>query len=254
MTDTIQGVSMTRILKRLPTEDKFIINEELAGLVPMATPHEQAALTADIKNNTQREPIVLWHGKVIDGRCRLKALETLNWPVEYKELDKELTKEEAIVFVKSVNTRRNLTITQKAMSAAKSKEDKIDNRANALIAKSWAISKDLLQNALYITRTDTKLAQDLFDGKSVNIINKDGKEISSTKVTAVYAHLKRLEEATPEVPFEHGYNVNSMIDTQAGKDYYYEQLKIRKDINLKNDLNLCMLVGELANLKYPTKV
>lgn len=241
---------MNIIKKRLPNEEKFIINHELAGLVPMATPEEQAALTEDIRLNQQREPIVLWRGKVVDGRCRLKALESLGWSIDYKELDEDLTEKEVIAFVKSVNTRRNLTITQKAMSGAKSKIDKIDNRKASDIAASWSISEGLFKNAKYIWEHDKFIAQALFDGMAVEIVNKDGKEVASSKVSAVYAHLKRLEEKVKKPKEEYGYDVNAKIKTQAGKDWFYEQLNTRKSLGLTNDLLLLNMLGDLANFKF----
>lgn len=250
MLNIAQGIEMTQIFKRSPNEVKFVVNTKLAGLVPMAVPAEQAALTEDIRLNSQKEPIILWRGEVIDGRCRLLALETIGWPVEYKELDSELTEEEVAVFVKSINTRRSLTITQKAISAARAKHDKIDIRTIPVIARSWAISEGIMKNAMYIMKANIKMGMELFNGRTVDIVDKKGNDIASSKITAVYAHIKRLEESVPKVPTEYGYNVNALIKTQAGKDWFYEQLKIRKQNSLPNDTNLCMHIGNLANQMF----
>ena len=241
---------MKELVKTRTYDEGTFEVHELAALVPMATEVEQTALTHNIRNNGQREPIIIWQNRIVDGRCRQLALTMLHFPVMYKELDSELTEAEVATYVKSVNTRRNLTITQKAMSGAISKVDKRDTRAIPAIAKSWAVSKALMENAMYIYRQDTTIATALFDGASVDIIDDKGRTTTSSKVSAVYAHLKRLEEVVPKVPTEYGYNVNALIDTQAGKDWFYEQLKIRKQNSLTNDTNICMHIGNLANLMF----
>ena len=224
---------------------------DLAALVPMATEVEQIALTEDIKENGQRDAIVLWRGKVVDGRCRQKALVTLGRHIMYKELDDSLTEDEVAIFVKSVNTRRNLTITQKAMSAAKSKLEGRDKRANPIIAKSWTIGLELFKNAKYIWEHNKSMAQDLFDGKAVNIIDAKGNATTSSKVTAVYAYLRRLAEAVAEVEEEtYGWDANSYIKTQAGKEWFYATIQSIKD----KDIDVNMLIAELANYKFKGEI
>jgi len=238
---------MTNNIKvRMHKDGAFPINTKLAGLVPMAIEAEQAALTQDIKDNEQRDPIVLWKGEVVDGRCRQQALITLNKPIIYKELDDSVTEDEVAVFVKSINVRRNLTITQKAMSAAKSKITGRDNRSNYVIAKSWAIGEKLVQNAKYIWVQNTTIANDLFNGKAVYIINDKGIETTSTKVTAIYAYLKRLEEKVTDTSDTYGWSATSYIDTQAGKDWFYKTIAIVKGNNSETH----KLIAELANYKF----
>ena len=183
---------------RMVKDGYFPINESMAGLVPMASEADQVALNDDIAENGQKDPIVLWRGEIVDGRCRQKALQLIHGPVIYKELDPELSEEDVRVVVKSLNTRRSLTLTQKGMVAA---YDSLKPNSNSIpvVAKSWGVGRGTVDNARYIIKQDDRIAKRLFDGESVDIVNKDGKEVSSNKITAVYAYLKRKEEGAKKM-------------------------------------------------------
>ena len=223
------------------------VNEELAGLVPMASEAEQSALTEDIKANGLKEPVVLWHGEIIDGRCRQIACTVAGKPLMARELDDTLTEEEVRIFVKSVNTRRNLTHTQKVMSACR---ESLRPNSNSVIsiAKAWGISKALLDNARYIAKEHPEFVQPLFNGKTVNIINANGDTTVSNKISAIYAYIKRTEEKVKE-DTQHGWSEDSYIKTQAGKDWYYSQVQQAETLG---EAKYKMLVAELANYKFHT--
>jgi hypothetical protein len=240
-----KGVDMTDVKTRAGTDGAFPINEELAGLVPMAIASEQAVLTMDINEHGQREPIVLWKGEVVDGRCRQKALITLGKDLYYKELDSALTEDEVKIFVKSVNTRRNLTQTQKIMSACR---DSLKSNSKSIVdtAKAWGIGDKTLKNARYVAKQRPEFIDPLFNGKTVTIVNVKGEEIESNKITAIYAFIKRLEEAVIE-DVEHAWDERAAIKTQAGKEWYYKQMS---DIQDYGDVKAKMLIAELANYKF----
>jgi len=188
--------------KRLPLGESIEIYDELAGLVPMASEAEQIALNSDILKNGLREPIVTWKNKIVDGRCRQKACLLMNRHIDYKELDDSLTYDEVASFVKSINTRRNLTVTQKVMSAVrkyisdKNGGKKTDKQVD--IARQWGFSIQTFKNAKYIAEHRPEYIEPLFNGRSVEIENKDGSRISSTKITAIYAYIKKHEESSIE--------------------------------------------------------
>lgn len=225
---------------------KLEINHKLAGIVPMANASEQAALTEDIKKRGQLEEIVLWQGKIIDGRCRNLACETLGLEPKFKELPWNTTELDAIAIVKSLNTRRNLTATQKIMSACKVTLDKTYRRSVSEVAKEWGIGTTVLKNARYIAKVAPDLVEPLFDGQSVKIVSSDGKETTSVKISAIYAFLKREEEQVKEKSAI-GWKEGGFISTQAGKDWYYSQTKL---LNI-NCPSTRMIVAELANFKFP---
>lgn len=237
---------MTEIKVRMAKDGGFPINHALAGLVPMASDAEQAVLTADIEQHEQREPIVLWRGEVVDGRCRQKALTTLGKHILYRELDDALTEEEARIYVKSVNTRRNLTPTQKVMAACRESLRPEENRSIPVIAKSWGIGRELLNNARYIAKQRPDFMELLFDGKAVEIIDAQGRTKYTNKVTTIYAYLKKIEEAVVENT-DHAWHEDTFIKTQAGKEWYYEQVA---EIEVLGNIRTKMLIAELANYKF----
>lgn len=241
--------------KRLPLGESLPIYHELAGLVPMASDDEQITLNIDIDKNGLREPVVLWHKKIIDGRCRQKACLLMNKQIDYKELDDNLTYDEVASFVKSVNTRRNLTITQKVMSAVrKYTSDKLSGKKTDRqidIAKQWGFSEKIFKNAKYIAERRPEYIDPLFNGKSVEIENKYGSKISSTKITAIYAYIKKQEESSTENNI-HAWDEDSYIKTIAGKEWYYLQLKLN---NVKNsDIGIKIIFAELANYKFHSEL
>ena len=238
---------MTQVKTRLSNEGPFPINQKLAGLVPMANEAEQAVLTADIKENEQQDPIVLWRGEVVDGRCRQKALTMLNKHILYRELDDNLTEDEVRVFVKSVNTRRNLTTTQKVMSACKESLREGETRPLQVIAKAWGISKEILVNARFIAKERPGMAELLFNGKSVEIIDNSGNAKLTNKITTIYAYLKKLSEAVQE-DTQHAWQADTYVKTQVGKEWYYDQVASMDSQSDK--IRLRMLVAELANYKF----
>ncbi|MGH6861669.1 MAG: Spo0J and IME4 domain-containing protein, partial [Phyllobacterium sp.] len=87
----------------------------LADLFPMIADADLQQLVDDIKVRGQEEPIVLYEGKVLDGRNRLKACELAG--VEPLTIDYEGS--DPLGFVLSHNLhRRHLTNAQRAMVAA----------------------------------------------------------------------------------------------------------------------------------------
>ena len=207
------------------TIDKPYEIHELANLVPMATDSEQEALTYDVRLNGLRDPIVLWHGKIVDGRCRQKACIVTKTPIRAKELDYDLNYNDVAVVVKSLNTRRNLTLTQKVMSASFDyKNPHIPGSTRKQLATAWGISTVLLSNGIYLVEHQVSVAKDLFNGKTVEL--DTGK--FSSKVSTVYAYYKKREESAKELPDQYGWDANAMLKTQSAKNEYYRMLNEAK--------------------------
>lgn len=88
-----------------------------ADIFPMMSDTEFDALVADIKENGQREPIVLHDGQILDGRNRARACEQLGLVPRTVQWDRKGTPE---AFVVSMNLhRRHLNESQRGMIAAK---------------------------------------------------------------------------------------------------------------------------------------
>lgn len=158
--------------------------DELAGIVPLAVEAEQIALTEDIRVNGQREPAVLWRGKIVDGRCRQIACKELGRELNVLHLSEDLGKEAVRMIVKSLNTRRNLTGTQKAISAH---YEYVRGRGTLdEVSKAWAVSRRTLANANYVAKHRPDLVSVLFEGDSVRLFSvTKGVEIVTNKVNTV---------------------------------------------------------------------
>lgn len=88
-----------------------------ATLFPLMTEKEYQGLKQDIAENGQREDIVVWCGKLIDGRNRLRACEELHRQPSVAELDED---SDPWKYVISHNLhRRHLSETQRETVAAK---------------------------------------------------------------------------------------------------------------------------------------
>jgi len=240
-------------IKVLQVGESLAINNELAGLVPMALPADQAALNEDIKTNGLQEPIVTYKGMIVDGRCRQKACLLCDERIKYKELDKDLSVEDVRQFVKSVNTRRNLTMTQKVIAGLKDYQDRknrdLKNVSFAVVAKAWGVSDRMLKNAKYIMDKKSQYIEPLFNGETVTItmITKEGeKRVETDKISTIAKAVKmQLETIKLKVDKskEVHWKVDSEIKTEAGKKWYAEHIEMAKQ-------NPISYMVELANHRY----
>ena len=225
--------------------------DELANIVPMASELDQIALTNDIKKNGQREPAVLWQGKIVDGRCRQLACHTLDIELQTRELDSKLSREEVQLVVKSLNTRRNLTEMQKAMSACKAQT--AEWRTNEEMAAAWGIPLGTYKNARYIANNRPDLVEPLFHGKSVDILDPDkGYNITTNKINTLARIIKKTKEKdnilvddSEKIEFK----VDGLIKTEAGKQAVYSIVR-SSDIT---DPSVIAVLIEWANMKYKLK-
>ncbi len=211
------------IKKELKVGETFPVNEKLAGIVPMAIPAEQEALTRDIMENGLKDPVVLWQGKIVDGRCRQLACTLAGVAVRAIDLGDELTEEEVARWVKGANTRRNLTMAQKIMVASK-ESLKEGSKSLTDIAKSWAIGRRILTMANYMSKARPEFIEPLLNGLTVPIIDAKGNHTQTNKISAIHAYIKREKEGV--IPKEtHTWSADMHIKTQAGKDYFFEFIR-----------------------------
>jgi len=89
-----------------------------ANFFPLLTGRSFDELAADIKRNGLLDPIVLFEGKVLDGRNRLRACETVGVKPEFVEWIPNGTGPFSWVVSHNL-TRRHLTGTQRAVIGAK---------------------------------------------------------------------------------------------------------------------------------------
>lgn len=202
---------------------------EIAGIVAMANEKEQAALTEDIRKNGQREPAVLWRGFIVDGRCRQLACNTLNIELLVRELDDKLTIEEVSKVVKSLNTRRNLTMTQKVVSAYK--QQVRTSETNLEVATQWAISVMTLKNCKYIAKYKPEYIEPLFNGNSIVLFDSQGRKVTTNKINTIAKLIKITNESvvrvvTPEEQELVEFNVEAQLKYEEHKNYFYDKVKL----------------------------
>jgi ParB-like chromosome segregation protein Spo0J len=90
---------------------------ELADAFPLITGEAFDELKKDIQENGQLEPVVMYEGKILDGRNRWRAMQELDLPHKEIKLPKET---DPIAYVWSKNAvRRQLTPAQKALAATR---------------------------------------------------------------------------------------------------------------------------------------
>ena len=100
-----------------------------AEIFPMMSGSDFAALKEDIRQNGQREPIVCFDDKVLDGRNRYRACEELGIEPELCELE---SCPDPVAYVLSMNLhRRHLTEGQRAAVAAKVANIKLGDNQHA---------------------------------------------------------------------------------------------------------------------------
>jgi hypothetical protein len=91
---------------------------EYAGLTPVMSELEYSALKLDIESKGQKDPGVLFKGKVLDGRHRLRALAELGAAtMKFTKLPNNTTLDEVLSVVRSKETRRHDSVAQKAIMA-----------------------------------------------------------------------------------------------------------------------------------------
>lgn len=227
--------------------------DEIASMVPMTSPMELVALTEDIKINGQREPILIWREKIVDGRNRQLACQLLGIKVKVKKINAKTSRENVIKLVKSYNTRRNLTETQKVMSAVKYQET--NGGSNTDVAKLWGVSERTLKNGKYIAKHREDFVKDLFEGKTVKFMDDNrGYEITTSKITPIAQYIKiNLEknnlivDTSNEVDLT--FSVDGCIKTEAGKQWFYD----RKKMFAISEHGMILDYIELANFKFSLK-
>jgi ParB-like chromosome segregation protein Spo0J len=91
---------------------------EIADVFPMLETHDLDQLAKDIKDNGLRHPVVVFEGKILDGRNRLRACQLAG--VKYSTVDFDGDWEAAVKLVASENLhRRHLSDSQRSFCAGK---------------------------------------------------------------------------------------------------------------------------------------
>lgn len=255
-------------IKKLEVGDdwKNIEIHDLANLIPFPNDTDLERLTEDIRLNGILEPIIIYEGKIIDGRTRQGIAVKLGIKPVYKDYDKKIDPK---VYVRAMGySRRHLTSSQLAACAVLDflPECEIEARKRqnpSLIAslqeaeKGTAYemaAKRLNASARYVF--DAKLIKD----KSPEIF----KEVVDGNLTIPAAKQKLFppkKKSNRSTKFEKNYkemlsqihnrfNESNFIFNKEASDALFELAGIYLKWNRRNDKNMNYNLDELR-LKYP---
>src|SRR5262249_36852400 len=102
--------------KQEPPKQQAYEFHPIANVFPLMVGDEFKRFKEDIRTRKQQEPILIYEGKILDGRNRYNACKELGVPVDTKRYDGD----DPVGFVLSANLhRRHLNESQRAMVAAK---------------------------------------------------------------------------------------------------------------------------------------
>jgi len=127
-----------------------------AEAFPAMTVDEFEALKASISRNGLQDPLLLWNGRLMDGRHRLKACQALGITPRVMQLTGSYDAAKSAAFASNIN-RRHLGLGQRALLAAqlashkrgqtKSAKQVVPALTQEEAARLFAISRDAVQKA-----------------------------------------------------------------------------------------------------------
>lgn len=162
-----------------------IENHPLAEIFPMIGNGELAELAEDIKKNGLKNPVVLFEGKILDGRNRYRACEIAGVKPDFVEY----AGSEPLQHIISLNLhRRHLSESQRAMVAAKitNLEPHRPPKNNSANLRTSQVSQPQAATLLNISERSVQAAK--------SIIKK-----APDKVAAIERGEKTIHKATVEM-------------------------------------------------------
>lgn len=225
---------MSKNIKELKLDDIEI--HDLASLTPSMTDVQYIALRESIKDHGQQVPVVIYRGKVIDGRHRVKALrelksETIMCEILNSQLSIEDIKEKVMNIYEN---RRHQTPTQLAIMAYRdyiSYQTIGEKYGQAEICKRHGtVVKQLGRVSTLMKLAGEEIIELLFNGNKLNIGTLERPCLTDSLQSLITYYKKRTEEIikntelsrsnddfTDEEMFELRETVNSLIASYSGR-------------------------------------
>ena len=142
----------------------------------LATPRmlevQYEALKADIEQNGQLDPVVIYRGKIVDGRHRFLILNELNIKtITCFKMPNNATLSDIKKLVRSKETRRHETATQLAISALRHITKSNEKMTQAEASKMFGVGPKAIGFAkkILVDYKREDLLDILFDGGKINI-------------------------------------------------------------------------------------
>ena len=210
--------------------------DESANVNPMLTKEEYFRLAEDMKDNGQKQPVLIHGGKILDGRNRAKAAQEFG--LSLHAIVTKVAYEKAVALAKSYNDkRRHISKSQFAMKAAyeimRSRDD-IDGKP--LPKSRWlavedvqavvneTVSKRMVTSAIKICTADPVLSKEVFDG--------------NIELTSALSRIEEKEALTkPNLDlFNNNESASKSYKTYLEKGKYSKQDLAKKLVELEIEL------------------
>ena len=168
---------------------------ELCKMFPEADEQTLNEMAEDIKENGQNEPIILYEGKILDGRNRLLACEIAGVEPSFIQFSGE----EPLQFVLSKNLyRRHLSDSQRAMMAHKvwemTKGDKETKVKQSEILEQFQVSQPLLASAGRIKKIGADSVREGIEDGTMTISSADTLIKKARKRTSILDRVTDLSK------------------------------------------------------------
>lgn len=174
-------------------------NHPLSEIFPLIEDHNLEKMVEDIERNGLQNPIVLYEGKILDGRNRYKACQIAGLDPIFSEHQGD-----PLSFVLSANLhRRHLTESQRAMIAGKISNLVNGQKTSSANLQSTAISQSEAAAKMKVSTRSVASAKKILNEAPDKLV----KEVESGKksVSAALAELK--DKSTEPVLDGTGYTI-----------------------------------------------
>lgn len=237
--------TVKRVVRSNPVSTAIITEHELAGMHPKMSEEDYIALKLSIESVGQREPIMLYKGKLVDGRNRLRACKELEIDILVCDLSSNAKIEDIKDIIMATEARRHESKTQKAINAF---NYSVKQKCSKNIAsKMFGVSEQLIKYVVFINNKAKRpdILEKLLDNHLVSI---EGRKPTDSLVTVAKALKEEMEKdiIRDESEVVH-WSADAYLRTEESKDWYYNQVRM---LNLDNNVPVKMLLVELANLKF----
>ncbi len=164
-----------------------------AALFPVLSDVELAELAADIAKNGLRHPVVIFEGRVLDGRNRLRACRLANLIPSFETLEKC---DDVVSYVVSANLRRrHMDESQRALVAARLAILKDGQRADRQGAQISAPTQERAAEMLSVSRGSVQNARTVLDKGAPELVAAVERGEAKVSAAATVARLPHADQA-----------------------------------------------------------
>lgn len=193
----------------------------IANAFPLIEGAEFDELVADVKTNGVREQVVLYEGKILDGRNRYRAADKAKCEPSYRNFEKHIDGDSPYAFVISANLRRrHMNESQRAMTAAElirlstadgGQGEQICTPPPTVgdVAKALNVSKRSVDSAKAVTQNAPKAVVDAVKSGDVKVsdaasVASEPKDVQKKALKAVQSgEARTMKAAVKELEPKH---------------------------------------------------